>query len=363
MRVLHVISSGGMYGAEAVILNLSREMKARGHRSVVGVFANEGKENVQLYEAARREGLEAELIPCSGQVDRGVGARLRALVKKVGAEVVHAHGYKADIYSYFGLKDGGVPLVSTCHSWYDNDVMVRLYGAADRRVLRRFAGVVAVSAEVRERLLGSGVRAERIRVIRNGIDLRPFAGAEATLRGEYPGLLVGLVGRLAREKGVDVFLRAAAVVLREMPEVRFVVVGDGPDKAVLEGLIEELGIGGKATLLGRREDMAGTYASLDVMVSASRQEGLPMAMLEGMASGRAMVATAVGEVPGLMVEGTGLLVQPEDVEGLAAAMLRLLRDEGDRKRLGAGARAWVEAEYSAGRMMEEYVRLYEGVAG
>jgi glycosyltransferase involved in cell wall biosynthesis len=254
-----------------------------------------------------------------------------------------------------------VPLVSTCHTWYDTDRMVRLYGALDRFVLRRYARVVAVSDEVKRRLLKAGVREERIRIVRNGIDLRQFEGAEATLRAEFgDAVVVGLVGRLAWEKGVDVFLRAAAKVLVEFPEVRFVVAGDGPDREKLDGLIEELGIGARVAMLGRREDMAGVYASLDVMVSASRQEGLPMAILEGMASGRAMVATAVGEVPKLVVDGkTGVLVQAEDVEALAAGIAGLLRDKERRARLGAAARERVRAEYSAERMAGEYLRVYE----
>jgi glycosyltransferase involved in cell wall biosynthesis len=361
MRVLHVISSGGMYGAEAVILNLARAMEGGSHTVALGMFENLPKANLQLHEAALKQGVESYLIRCCGQVDRGAVARLRELVREVGADVVHAHGFKADIYSYLAMRGMGVPLVSTCHTWYDTDRMVRLYGALDRFVLRRYARVVAVSNEVRRRLLKAGVCEERIRIVRNGIDLRPLEAAEATLRGEIgDAVVVGLVGRLAWEKGVDVFLRAAARVLAEFPEARFVVAGDGPDREKLEGLIGELGIGGSVKMLGRREDMAGVYASLDVMVSASRQEGLPMAILEGMASGRAMVATAVGEVPKLVVDGkTGVLVQAEDVEALAAGIAGLLRDPERRAGLGAAAREMVRAEYSAERMAGEYLRVYE----
>jgi glycosyltransferase involved in cell wall biosynthesis len=361
MRVLHVISSGGMYGAEAVILNLARAMEGGPHSIVLGVFDNLPNRNLQLHEAAVKQGVESHLIRCGGQVDRGAAARVRELARETRADVVHAHGFKADIYVWLALRGAGVPLVSTCHTWYDTDRMVRVYGALDRFVLRKYARVVAVSDEVKWRLLKAGVREERIRIVRNGIDLRPFERAEASLRGEFGGtLIVGLVGRLAWEKGVDVFLQAAARALVEFPEARFVVVGDGPDREKLEGLIGELGIGGGVNMLGRREDMAGVVASLDVMVSASRQEGLPMAILEGMASGRAMVATAVGEVPKLVVDGkTGLLVAAEDVEALAEGIAGLLRDPERRARLGAAAREMVREEYSAERMAAEYVRVYE----
>ena len=113
-------------------------------------------------------------------------------------------------------------------------------------------------------------------------------------------------------------------------------------------------------LLGRREDMTSLYASLDVMVSSSRQEGLPLAVLEGMASGLALVATAVGEVPKVVVDGrTGLLVPAQDVGSLAAGILELLHNPEKRKRLGGAARQLIEEEYSAARMAADYLRVYQ----
>jgi glycosyltransferase involved in cell wall biosynthesis len=359
MKVLHIISSGGMYGAEAVILNMSRMLLEASHGSVVGVFSNSSNPNLQLHEAATKEGLESYLIPCSGQLDRSAIAAIRELAIRAGADVVHAHGFKADIYVYLALRGSGIAFVSTCHTWYDTDLAVSLYGKVDRLVLRWFARVVSVSDEVRQRLLKAGVRDEKIRMVRNGIDLRPFDGAVPSLRGDGSSLLVGLVGRLAWEKGVDVFLLAAARVVGEFPSVKFVVVGEGPDREKLERTIDELQIRGSVAMLGRRDDMPGVYASLDLMVWSSRQEGLPMAILEGMASGLPLVASAVGEVPTVVQDGvTGLLVPAEDVERLAAAILELLRDGARRKRFGAAARKLIEDEYSAERMTADYLRVY-----
>jgi glycosyltransferase involved in cell wall biosynthesis len=362
-KVLHIISSGGMYGAEAVILNLSRTLNEGPHRSMLGVFSNLSQPNLQLYEIAAKQGIEAHTISCQGQIDRTVPAAIRALVHQTGATVVHAHGYKADIYVYLAMRGSQTPIVSTCHTWYDNDVTVRIYGALDRFVLRSYTGVVAVSGEVKQRLLGSGVHEDRIHLIRNGIDLRPFAASHSSLRDrpEADGpLKIGLVGRLAPEKGVDIFLRAAAGVLVEMPLTQFVVVGDGPDRAKLQSLIDELGIGKNASLSGRNEDMPSFYASLDLLVSSSRQEGLPIALLEGMASGLPLIATAVGAVPTVVQDGrTGLLVPPENPQELTAAIIKLLREPATRSSYGAAARALIKQEYSAERMTAEYLQLYQ----
>ena len=363
MKILHMISSGGMYGAEAVILGVSRMLDEGPHRSMLGVFSNSSNPNLQLHENATREGIESYLIPCSGQIDRKAIKSIRELVQRTGADVVHAHGYKADIYAFLALRGSGVSLVSTCHTWYDNDPKVLLYGVLDRLMLRGYARVVAVSEEVRQRLVKSGVKANRVSMIRNGIDLRPFDRASAAVKdalGWSSCPLVGLVGRLAVEKGVDIFLDAAARVLAQCPDTKFVVAGDGPDRAELDALIDKLGIREPVRMLGRCDDMPALYASLDIMVSASRREGLPIAILEGMASRLPLVATAVGAVPTVIQDGsTGVLVPAEDPESLATAIVELLRDPAKRERLGSVARQLVEDEFSAERMTADYLRVYE----
>jgi glycosyltransferase involved in cell wall biosynthesis len=363
MKILHIISSGGMYGAEAVILNMSRTLNESSHSSILGVFSNSTNPNLQLHETATAQGIESHLISCAGQIDRTVPSNIRELAACTYADVVHAHGYKADIYCYFALRGSGVPLVSTCHTWYDNDLTVSLYGAADRFILRNYAAVVAVSEDVRQRLLKAGVRKEKIHIVRNGIDLRPFDNAAPSLReisSPDNAPIVGLIGRLATEKGVDIFLRAASRVVAKLPATKFVVIGEGPDREQLELLIDELQIRTNVFMLGRRDDMPSVYASLDIMVSASRREGLPMAILEGMASRRPVVATAVGAVPDVIVDGhTGMLVPSEHVEALAAKIVTLLNNATQRENLGAAAKRLIEEEFSAERMTADYLHIYE----
>lgn len=364
MRILHLISSGGMYGAEAVILSLMRESNADPeHECALAMFHDPDQPRPALYEAALRAGINprlVQLLPCRGQLDRGVGARLRGLAE--GVDVLHAHGYKADIYSAFASKKTKPALVSTCHTWYDNDVAVRVYGALDRRVLRSFDGVVAVSAEVQARLLAAGVPSSRVQLIRNGVAMETFAaaGRQRGIRQSQGGpLRIGLVGRLAPEKGVDVFLKAAAILLKQYPALRFAVAGEGPEQPALEASLRAQDLSQKITLAGRQKDMPGFYAELDILVSASRQEGLPVALLEGMASGLPVVATRVGAVPEVVVpEGNGILVQPESPEALAAAIARLVISPELRARFGGFGQSRVAAEFSAARMTGDYLAVY-----
>ena len=366
MRILHVISSGGMYGAEAVILNLSRTLNRQDHTSMLGIFSNSANPNLQLHECALEEAIESHLIPCHGQVDRTVPASIRSLVLRTNADVVHAHGYKADVYAYLAMRELPTALVSTCHNWLDDNRLVHMYGAVDRWVLRRYDAIIAVSQQVKQRLVGSKVPSGKVHLVRNGIDLQPFIAASPSIRDRFQshgGLLVGWVGRLSPEKGPDLFIQAAAKVRSEFPNARFILAGDGPARAELEALIQTLGLANSVQFIGRRNDMPEVYASVDVMVSSSRFEGLPMAILEGMASGRPWVATAVGDVPTVVRNGqTGLLVLPGDENLLANALAEMLRNHADRARMGAAAQHVVTTEFSAEGMVAEHLRIYASVA-
>jgi len=365
MKILHIISSGGMYGAEAVILTLSHALNASSHTSMLGVFCNSANPNLQLHATALQQNIASTLIPCQGQIDLKVPARIRDLAAATHADIVHAHGYKADIYVYLALRGAGIPLVSTCHTWYDNNLMLSAYGMADRFLLRSYAAVIAVSEEVRQRLLDAGVGKDKIHLVRNGIDLRPFDAAPPSLRDDpafTDAPIVGLVGRLSQEKGVDIFLNAAAKVLSTLPSTRFVIIGEGPDREKLEALRDQLKLRDNVFLLGRRDDMPSVYASLDLMVSSSRQEGLPMAILEGMASRLPLIATAVGAVPTVIRNGvTGILLPPHNPDLLASAIIELLQNPSLRTQLGAAARKQMEEEYSASRVTSDYLAVYQAV--
>jgi len=365
MRILHIISSGGMYGAEAVILNLSRTLNEQGHTSLLGIFANSSNPNLQLHERALAEDIESHLIPCNGQVDRTVPATIRALAATTRADLIHAHGYKADVYVYFAMRKTGIPLVSTCHTWYDDNLLLWLYGVIDRRILRRYQAVIAVSDEVRDRLLDAGVPPDRVHFVRNGIDLRPFTNAVPSLRHlAVPGsLLIGWVGRLTHDKGPDLFVRAIAQLRPEFPDARYILVGEGPYRPQVERLITDFALDDDVHLLGQRQDMPAVYASCDLMVSSSRQEGLPMAILEGMASSLPWVAPSVGAIPLAIHDGqNGILIPPENVDVLANSMARMMRDSEERGRTGAAAHRLTKSEFSAERMSEDYLGVYTCVA-
>jgi glycosyltransferase involved in cell wall biosynthesis len=174
---------------------------------------------------------------------------------------------------------------------------------------------------------------------------------------------VGTVGRLVPQKGLEYFLRAAREVLLDFPNVNFVVIGAGPDREKLEQMARDLAIEQNVRFTGLCTDMPGAYASMDVFVLASLDEGMPMAVLEALASKKPVVATSVGAVPRLIIhEKTGFLVAPRDVQGLKQAILRLLNDSALRSQLGNAGEVLVKRNHSHENMAQNYLHVYEQVA-
>ena len=365
MNVLHLISSGGFYGAENVVAALADGLQRVGYSVWIGILDNEHSPENDVAEQFERRGLKVIRIPCRSRVDRQTVRRIREAIRQNQIELLHTHGYKADIYGYFAVRRLNLSLVATCHNWTRQTAAVRAYELLDIFFLRKFDSIIAVSDAVAEALRRAGIAPAQIETIDNGVDLSSFDAASPGLADEIEKghrLLVGTVGRLAPKKGMDYFLRAAAEALKEIPALLFALVGDGPEIGELKQLAKSLGIEESVSFTGQRADMPSVYASFDVFVLASLNEGMSMVALEALASARPAIVTEVGALPKLVRhEETGLLVQPADVEGLAQAILSLVRNPELRARLGRNGKAWVQQRFSAQVMAQNYSRVYEGL--
>ncbi|HXW13692.1 MAG TPA: glycosyltransferase family 4 protein [Terriglobia bacterium] len=365
MKVLQLISSGGYYGAENMLLNLIGSSPQTISENLLAVFYNRHAPNLELYERAIARGVTAKTVHCGGRFDwRGVQA-IRQIVRAHRIDVVHTHGYKADLYGYLAARREGRPVVATCHNWLAGGTKLAFYNFLDRIVLRRFDALGAVSDVIAEKLVSFGVQRERIRVIANGIDIRAFASASAATPdptrapGEH---ILGIIGRLDLQKGFEYLLRAVANLRSSFPGLSLLIVGEGPDRGKIEELVSHHGLTGHVMMTGRQTDMPKIYNSFDIFVLPSLNEGLPMTLLEAMAAGKAIIATRVGAVPQVVTDGvTGLLVEPGDVTSLKGAISQLLYDPDRCRQLGRNAQAHVMEHYSAAAMAQKYHEMYAQV--
>ena len=364
MKALHLISSAGLYGAETMILQLLRALTQAGHQTLLGVFRNEQNPHTELIQKARELSLEAIELPCAGRIDLSTVRRIKACSGDFGADVVHSHGYKANMYALLANFGSGHPLVSTCHNWTSQTRSTRAYARLDRFVLRRFNRIFSVSDDVMRALEQSGVDENKVSVIPNGIALSDFASAEPVAFTGIPAgaPLIGMVGRLVEAKGFQYMLEAAPEILERFPDAHFVLIGDGPYRECLAAQCEKQGISSHVLFAGKRDDMPRVYRSLDILVLPSLNEGMPMTLLEGMAASLPVVATQVGGIPKMIRAGeTGLLVSPMDVQGLRQAIETLLGDLAMRCRMGEAGRRWVSENASVEQMAQSYLRHYEEI--
>lgn len=350
-----------------MLLNLcaSQEQVRAGCHSTLALFYNLRQPSLELCQRARRSGLSVRMVRCRGRADWRTLREIRQCIRADSADLVHTHGYKADLYGYLAARREGKPVVATCHNWVGGTAALRIYNRLDRMVLRKFSAIAAVSGDVAQRLLASGIARGRIRTIANGISVEAFAGAQPA---SFPGIdsscgnVIGMVARLDLQKGWEYLLLAVRELCRSFAGINVIIAGEGPDRAAIQSMVQNFGLQSHVLLAGQRNDMPAVYAAMDIFVLPSLNEGLPMTVLEAMASARPVIATRVGAVPSVVRDGeTGLLVEPRDAAGLAKAISRLLADPDLRRRLGVRAREWVRQNYTSDAMAQKYRRMYEEV--
>lgn len=361
MRVLHLTAPGGLGGAERVVQMLATAQRARGIDAHVGAIITGPAPLVDRYLTSLADaGVPTRAV----RVPARAYGRERTLVRRVAADVapdvVHTHGYRADVVDGGALRDGAAALVATAHGFTAGGPRNRAYEWVQRRAFRRFDAVVGVSPATADALRRSGVRADHVHMVINGwlpgAPPLPRDDARRALGLPLDAFVVGWVGRLSAEKGPDVFTRALPP-LRDLP-LQAAVLGDGVERARLVELAARLGVAPRMRWHGAVPDAAHLFRAFDVLVNSSRMEGTPIVLLEAMAAGTPIVATRVGGVPDLVGDGEALLVPSEDAGSLAAA-IRDVRDRPDAAAArAASARERLHRELSVGPWVDAYQQVY-----
>jgi glycosyltransferase involved in cell wall biosynthesis len=358
-------------GAERVAYDFVKGLdpeRFAGHLCLVNAPPPDRLEVNEADMAALEElGVKVHRLECRSVLSNVAWGRLYTLLRRESIGILHSHMPRASVPGTIIGKIARTPvIVSHEHTWSFKGRPVRRF--LDRNVVARGSDVVlAVSERDREQMIEvERMRADRIRVLPNGIPAPDETGAR--VRGELgvpDGVAaIGAVGRLYEQKGYDDLISAVGLLKRSTAQpFRCLIIGHGPEEERLQGMIDAQGLAEDVRLVGRRQDIADVIPALDIAVLPSKYEGSPLAILEYMAGGAPIVATAVGGVPELIEDGVhGLLVRPEDPAALAAGMQSLLEDPELAARLGAAAkerqRANFDLDVVVRRLEDLYLELY-----
>jgi glycosyltransferase involved in cell wall biosynthesis len=363
LKILQISSASSFGGGERYVADLTNALVARGHELYVAV-----RPRSPLPRHLKLPPDRIVTLPLRNALDVQSAHELDRFVRRREIEIVHAHMARDySLASYAARRNRHAKFIATRHVLFQ---LNRLH----RHTLSRATRVIAVSSAVAHELRSSGVVSEKqIAVIPNGIDVDRFLRARVNfdrmqfLHGmglPVDCLLVGSVGELRTLKRHDDFIRAAAIVASKFPEAQFVLAGldtsaSGEVRRQLESLVGELGLRERFYFLGWLDDAEKLLCAMDVFVSASETESFGLAIVEAMASGTAVVATATeGAREVIEDQKTGLLVPIGDVERIAESVQNLLSDPERRRALATQSAQSAVTKFSLTRMVDEVLTAY-----
>jgi glycosyltransferase involved in cell wall biosynthesis len=364
MRILISCSDMGVGGAEQIVVQIVIGLVERGHE--VGLAAHAGELDSALSDVPH----ERFFLPRPTRSLTGVARLLvamRSAVRKFNPDVIHAQNVLHAALSGAAARTGTLhrpPVLGTFHGVTPTEYRL------SSRLLRCADAVTFVSEDLLNLLVGAGYPAARAHLVRNAIDLaRPLTAeqskaldAELDLRGAGGSRrpVVAIVGRLVPQKDHERFFRAAAYVLKKLPETRFLVVGDGELRSQLQAQTRKLTIADSVVFTLYRNDARDIIATSDLLVFSSKWEGLSIAALEALACGTPVVSTAAAGMNSLLGTGAGVVVEGGP-EALAGAIVALLLDDDRRAAMGSVGRQLVEEEFSRPAMLDSFIELYEAL--
>ena len=371
IRVLElrsVVGAGG--GPEKTILMGAKVTDPSRISITVCYLRGAADHHCNIRERATALGLDyVELVERSA-FDYGMWVSLRELVRARSIDIVHAHDYKTNLLALMLARTEGVVPMTTAHGWTGHSWRERrLYYPMDKRMLRYFPFVVAVSGQIKSDLIRAGVDGRRLSVVLNGIDPSAFRrdrSQEAAARVQYglrpDHVVIGATGRLEPQKRFDLLIRACMLVRQTHPTLRLLIAGDGSLRNELETLARER-LPGACTLLGHQDDIRPLHHALDIFVQSSDYEGTPNAVLEAMAMETPVVATAAGGTTEVAAHVAHALVVPTgDVPSIVAAIHRTLMNPQEAAARVARARRQVETALSFATRMAAVDSIYESAA-
>lgn len=371
MKVLHLIDSGGLYGAERMLLALVAEQVKQGLEPMILSAGEHEIPRKPLEIEAERLGLPLMLWRMNPGLNHSETRKICEWAESWGVELVHSHGYKFNILmSLFGSFSRKVHILCTLHGYVHAPRFSKMwvYELLDRLAISRLDGVVMVGEAMKKELSTGLMRPRRLTTIRNGLALEdtlrkavePLPGALSEFFSTHEPVILG-VGRLSKEKGFCHLIDSFREIRQSAPRAGLLIVGDGMLRKDLEEQVAGLGLDGDVCLPGYCDNVPALMARSSALVISSSTEGLPITLLEAMAVRLPVVSTDVGEIPFVLDEGdSGVLIKDPASELVDALEITLNETEVTHRKTERAFQK-VSGELSAREMADQYMRVYNGV--
>jgi len=372
LKILHLIDSGGLYGAEMMLLDLMDSQKHLGLGPILGSMRGDASGTKEIEAEASRRGHRVLSWTLKKGLDVAVARKISEDAVREGFSLLHTHGYKANIHAAAVIRRlARIPWVATLHGWTATRKMSALnfYEILDGVMVWRADRVVSVSPRTSRKWRLVGLPAARHEVIPNGIrcGIRSIPSAETDPEfREFcsKGFVIGSIGRLSPEKNYAMLVEAVAELARGQVDARAVIVGDGEERPRLIRLAQRLGVGDRICLPGYRKDARRYLPFFDVFALTSLTEGLPISLLEAMDAGVPVVAPNVGDVGSVLEQGnSGIIYGKGNLKEFIFYLRNLWRDSGLREKYSVRGPARVKERYTAEAMAAAYHKIYEEVCG
>lgn len=362
--VLHLINGTCLLGAERVAITLARDLPPVEFKAFIGVVNGDVKMQTQL-----RDELAGSDVDIANFSKGGIIRKIFHLIifineNKIG--LIHSHGYKSNFIALLlNIFFPRIRIVATNHTYKLTTFRARIYRLFDLLIMRFFHSIVAVSDEALNDMRDGGFPVSRVNVIDNGINVVIFSRQKSRKllfdliekRGE--GLLLGIVASLTPEKAHTDLLRGFSCLANEFPEMCLLIFGDGPLRQELEEMVKKLSLCEKVRFLGYRANISQLLPGLDIFILPSHQEGLPISLLEAMASNVPVIASSVGAVSRVIEhQKHGLLFEPGNVDQLSKSISLLAGDSDLRKQFALAGFNRVRENFSSKRMVQNYIEEY-----
>ena len=364
INVLQFICSTGFYGAERWILALAKHLDSEQFACDLAVTLEKDSKDLELVKIYREQCGEAFELPMSHSFDLKIAGHLIELIKKRNIHIIHTHGYKSDIIGVIAARKAGIKVVVTPHGFENaSDLKLRIFIWMGCQVMRFADKVVPLSPQLCQDVAKYGVKSPKLEYIQNGVDLSEVEAQRAKPVNKNPNIKhVGFVGQMISRKNIFDLLDILDHLQKKYGNLKLSLLGDGEQRQELEQYAASLSSRSKIHFLGFRDDRLELLQQFDLFAMTSTLEGIPRCLMEATAMGIPVAAYNIAGIDQLIKhEKTGLLAPLGEKELLEQYWETLLFDQQKSQELAENARRYVNQNYSAKRMADEYADLFQKI--